>query len=212
MSHIIAIPIGSVFGHLTVIDGPLPKNKSAYVCRCECGRKKTVRGVALRHGQMKSCGCSFKTARPTTSKYGQAGEWNKPEYKIWLGLKARCLNPKNCNWARYGGKGIRLCERWALSYRNFLADMGRKPTPKHSIDRLDYNGHYSPDNCRWATRIEQQNNRTDNRWIQFNGQTHTIAGWARTFNIPYTRFSNHLRRHDFDIGLTMAAIAHCDSR
>lgn len=100
---------------------------------------------------------------------------------IWLGVKQRCLNPKNPQFARYGGRGIEICERW-LSFQNFYADMGEPPGGL-TIERIDNDGNYEPSNCRWATRREQQNNRSVNRFIEFRGQRQTVAQWADELGI-----------------------------
>lgn len=108
------------------------------------------------------------------------------EYRAWRGLKTRCLNKKNAKYPKYGGRGITVCDRWLNSYENFLADMGRSPSPKHSVERKDNNGNYEPGNCRWATDKEQANNRRSSRIIQYNGQSKTIAQWADEIKIDQT--------------------------
>jgi len=105
------------------------------------------------------------------------------EYCAWRGMRKRCRNPNNADWARYGGRGISICERWD-SFANFFADMGLKPSPKHSLDRINPNGNYEPENCRWATAMEQANNRADkNKKFTLDGITLTQSEWARRIGI-----------------------------
>lgn len=102
----------------------------------------------------------------------------KPEYNVWIGMLHRCANPKRYGYYRYGGRGIRVCERWQASFEDFLADMGPRPSPDHSIDRIDNDGHYEPGNCRWATDAEQRRNRSDNRVLCFRGESRCLTDWA----------------------------------
>lgn len=111
------------------------------------------------------------------------GKSNTPEYYSWMCARMRCENPNDKRYARYGGRGIEMCERWRRSFSNFLADMGPKPSPQHTLNRKDNDGNYEPSNCCWATEIEQHSNRADNRLISHNGVKLTIAEWARQTGI-----------------------------
>ena len=163
--------IGQVFGRLTVVKDsgerdPL-RSYVLWLCKCSCGKRCLARSQVLLNGTKRSCGClyaeSLKTRRNRLRHGESTGDGrDTPEYHAWQGLKGRCLNPSNEDFAHYGGRGIKVCARWQSSYENFLADMGRKPSPEHSLDRINNDGNYEPGNCRWATYTEQNNNRRKN--------------------------------------------------
>lgn len=115
--------------------------------------------------------------------YKTAGKYSS-EYSIWMNMRARCNNPRNTSYDRYGARGIRVCDRWESDFLNFLEDMGRRPSPDHSIDRHDNDGDYTPDNCRWATRKEQCRNRRSSKFIEFRGHSKTVAEWAELIGVP----------------------------
>lgn len=150
---------GRVFSRLTVqaFDGTAGGQGARWRCLCSCGNEVTVRGQHLLSGMTKSCGCQRSdSAKLTNRRHGMAGT---AEYRCWVNMKQRCLNPANTAWANYGGRGITICQRWADSFEAFLDDVGRQPTAEHSLDRIDNNGNYEPGNIRWATRSAQMKNR-----------------------------------------------------
>ncbi len=160
--------------------GKNPQGNSLWDCRCDCGRKaEAVIGSNVKNGSIVSCGCY---RRERTAVMGRAqrkhGMWDSPEYGAWQQMRRRCYNPRCHAYLDYGGRGIRMCDRWRHSFENFLADMGTRPTPKHSIDRIDNDGNYSPENCRWATRTQQLRNTRASRRLTFDGVTKTVAEWV----------------------------------
>ena len=116
-----------------------------------------------------------------------------PEYKAWQQMKIRCFNPNRKDYSHYGSRGIAVCDRWKNSFENFLADMGLKPTPKHSIDRIDNDGDYQKDNCKWSTRVEQQNNRSSNRLITIEDVTLTITQWEKKMGFSKNVIQDRLK-------------------
>lgn len=165
---------GQTFGRWTVIErAPNRGRHVCWLCRCECGNTGIVISSNLTSGISRSCGCLHIDTITTHNNTGT------PEHAAWNAMKSRCYTKSNVGYPYYGGRGIAVCERWRNSFENFLADMGHKPTPAHSLDRIDPNGDYCPENCRWAVLETQANNRRDNRFLTFNGKTQTVAQWAR---------------------------------
>jgi len=115
--------------------------------------------------------------------YKTAGKYSS-EYSIWMNMRSRCKNPKNNRYSTYGARGISVCPQWDKDFVNFLQDMGRRPSPDHTIERIDNDGNYEPSNCRWATRQEQARNRTTSRFIQLEGETKTLAEWCEIRGLP----------------------------
>jgi hypothetical protein len=144
---------------------------------------------ALLAGNTKSCGCwRVEVARNLgnkTSKHGDAGtHWNgnsvyaKPEYRVWSSMIQRCTHPTHQSYANYGGRGITVCERWKNSYTDFLSDVGRRPSEKHSLDRIKNDLGYYPDNVKWSTPAEQVRNSRVARNLTYNGETMCVTDWA----------------------------------
>lgn len=185
---------GLRFGRLLVIEMVLsgtkllyPKNRAVWKCLCDCGNERIVLGNYLVKGYSKSCGCHTKER-----SYGQT---KNPEYKIWRNMQKRCYDTKNEKYKDYGGRGIKVCERWLISFKNFLFDMGKRPSVKHTIDRINNDGNYEIENCRWATTKQQARNKRNNRWIDYNGERKILQDWAEFFNVSQSALSNNILRH-----------------
>ena len=165
------------------------------LCSCDCGNEVTVRESALRSGNTKSCGCLHREVAAETCLSRVAhGLKGIPEYRTWGHIIQRCTNPNNKAWHHYGGRGIRVCDRWRNSIDAFLEDMGRRPGPEYSIDRIDNDGNYEPGNCRWATKKVQQRNKRDNRLITCRGRTQCLGAWAEEAGIRWHTLRERLRR------------------
>jgi hypothetical protein len=173
--------IGETFEKLTVI-AELPRDARSrrwYLVRCDCGNERAVCGANLRPGNTVSCGCY--RSRMASVTHGDASKGARSaEYTCWTQMKQRCSNPNKDKFHYYGGRGISVCQRWINSYESFLADMGRKPSAAHSIDRVDVNGDYEPSNCRWATSSEQIRNRRKPPAKQRISRPWDINGVSRT--------------------------------
>lgn len=183
---------GRVFGRHTVIErvGNSATNRARWLCQCECGTQLVVGGKELRRGSTQSCGCLSKERRRTNRvTHGKA---RTPEYNIWTGMLKRCRNPNDASFGNYGGRGIRVCERWN-SFENFIADMGPRP-PGLTLERRDNAGDYSPENCCWAAYTVQARNRRNNRMLTANGETKCMAEWTDSLGGHITLVRQRLRR------------------
>lgn len=165
-----------------------------YICLA-CGKSGTGNPHRITSGQTKSCGClTGKLISERLKKHGCAIKGNPtPEYRIWAGMKRRCRDSKEQCYKYYGGRGISYCESWE-KFENFLADMGKKPSSRHTLGRLDNDGDYEPSNCAWQSRKEQANSTSRNHFETFNGETLTIAQWANKLGVPYGRLQLRLYR------------------
>lgn len=182
---------GRTFGRLTAV-GPIRKVKDksgrsliVWQCRCSCGNVIETRSCNLISGDTASCGClHIDTVVARSTKHGHAKRSGEsPEFSAWARMVSRCEQPSMRNYAYYGGRGIKVCDRWRHSFSAFLEDMGPKPTRRHSIDRIDFDGDYEPSNCRWATHLEQMANTRRNRMLTAFGETLHMQEWCRRMGI-----------------------------
>ncbi len=182
---------GEIFGRLTVVrEAPQFGWRRRAQCRCQCGTIIVCDMAKLRTGWTRSCGC-FKR-EVTGNRARTHGRTNTPEYRIWCDIKKRCTNPRCKSWKDYGGRGITMCARWLRSFVAFLNDMGPRPSPKHTIERLNNNLGYSPSNCVWILKSEQMRNMSTNYRITFEGRTQCLAAWAEELRVPAGRIWNRL--------------------
>lgn len=174
---------GKKYGKLTVIEqsGKDKHNNILWKCQCECGNVTSVSGYRLRNGVVKSCGC-FRKEFPA-KRFRRHGLRHHPLYVIWVDMRRRCETEKDCRYKDYGGRGISVCEEWHdfQIFYNWAIKAGYKE--ELSIDRIDNDENYTPQNCRWATREEQANNKRNNRPICIDGETKNLFQWCRQYNI-----------------------------
>jgi len=152
--------IGKKFGRLFVIsESKRQGNNIKYLCKCDCGNMSEVFGFSLNNGNTKSCGCLLsETTRKLATKHSHTLNRNpSPEYRTWSSMIQRCTNPNNKNYKNYGERKISVCDRW-MKFENFIEDMGERPCKNYSIERLDVNGNYEPENCIWADKFSQSQN------------------------------------------------------
>lgn len=166
---------------------------------CDCGNVIEANGYNVKRGLTLSCGC-LQQHNPNRRTHGCS---SSPEYAAWAAMKSRCTNPKCGEFTYYGARGISVHPSWLSSFETFLADMGKRPSPKHSIERQDVDGDYTPTNCYWATREVQANNTRSNVVITYLGRTQTIAQWANEIGIPYARLYYRLVKANWPINKAM---------
>jgi hypothetical protein len=185
---------GKIFGRWTVLKraANTKQGQAQWYCRCECGNEKTLKSILIRRGISRSCGClKSEVVIARSTKHGHATNGISPTYHSWVGMIARCTNPRHTSYARYGGRGITVCKRW-YNFANFLADMGEKPKDR-SIERRNYNKNYEKANCYWATASEQASNKRNNRLLTAGGETKTLSEWARKLGMSPATIADRLK-------------------
>jgi hypothetical protein len=179
---------GKDFGRMTVIRSlDMRNNRLFWECRCACGAISEVDGANLRSGHTTSCGC-YKLERISQAQFKHGHGHGSPIWHSYYHALRRCNNPKDPRYPRYGGRGIKMLY---ASFEEFLKDMGPTWEQGLTLERKNNDGNYEPGNCKWATRIEQANNRSTNRKFEYNGTTKTVAEWARQFKIvPHVLYAH----------------------
>lgn len=186
---------GKVFSEWTVIRlGEKKNGKTHWICRCSCGREENVCSASLINGVSTRC---VKCYQKTMGTHGHTKKGKEhPLYNIWISMIARCDNPNHLSYKYYGGRGIKVCDRW-YDLLSFAEDMG--PRPKRlTIDRIDNNGNYEPSNCRWVTYKQNSRNKRSNRIIEYHGIKKCISEWAEFFNIRNDTFDHYMKRNGFE--------------
>lgn len=184
------LPIGFRHGRLVVIGYSANKSgRRLHIVKCDCGK---IKGLCRTHAETRnSCGClKNELAKRRNTKHGWYGT---PEYRTWSSMKARC-RPLGKGRKYYSERGIFVCERWATSFEAFIADMGHRPSEHHSIDRINNDGNYEPGNCRWATLVENNNNKRNNLFIIVDGKSMTVAQWANKTGISRTAILYRIKK------------------
>lgn len=188
---------GKKYGRYTVLEyvGQNKDHKAVWKCQCECGTIKNVSGKELRSGKTKSCRCyirekSLENPALWKPKHGLS---NHPLHQIWRDIKMRCDNPNMENYKHYGGRGIKMCDEWKDFQAFYDWSMKNGYEKGLSIDRIDTNGNYSPENCRWASMKVQQNNRRNNKILTINGETKTMSEWADFYSMKYTVVKSRIK-------------------
>lgn len=164
-------------------------------CQCDCGNTVELRTYSLTAKRaQKSCGC-IRLIQPNSRKHGLS---KSPEHQAWSGAKSRCYDTADKGFVNYGGRGIVMCDRWREDFRAFYADMGPRPAKGFSLERRDNNGHYAPENCYWAPRIVQANNKRRVKIMNINGESLTMSQASRKFGIRYTTLRARILRQGMD--------------
>ena len=172
---------GKVFGLLTVVARSEDKTAVWYECLCACGNRHQVRGGNLTNGSTTSCTCVQRqaAAERIKARLTTHGESKTKLFRVWVSIKTRCNKPHDPSFKEYGARGITICAEWDKSFEQFKKDIGKRPSPNHSVDRKDNYGPYCKDNCKWSTPLEQAANTRVNRNIEYEGVTKCVAVWAR---------------------------------
>lgn len=202
--------IGKTYNKLTILNFETPEDyknkKTGYIqkqhvvtCKCNCGNLWTGKLQNIKRETTTSCGC-YKTKTLKENPRGKThGLVNTSEYYSWNAMKNRCLNKNAPNYHNYGGRGITVCDRWKDSFENFYTDMGSKPKKGYSIDRIDNNGNYEPNNCKWSSQKEQTNNQRTNKLLTYKNKIQTLSQWCEELNLNRDTVIERLNKYKWTI-------------
>lgn len=185
---------GFRFGLLVVLGMASTGRSTKWDCQCDCGNRSVVRTTDLNNGSTLSCGC-FSKSKAITHGATAAGK-KHPEYTVWSAMKARCHNPLNKRYHDWGGRGIVVCSEWRSDYGAFISHVGRRPSSRHQIDRIDNARGYEPGNCRWVLPSENCRNTRRSRIVVLWGIAAPLVAWADSFSIEYHTAKKRLNRGD----------------
>lgn len=202
------VHLGDRFGRWTFLNEEDKVGKFRMMkVKCDCGVEKIISYSSLKYGLSKSCGClSEELKKERSTIHGETvGRKLTAEYKTWESMLKRCYNENDHTYKNYGAKGVKVCDEWRKNYAQFLNDVGRKPTPNHSIDRYPNNkGNYEKGNVRWATSIEQVRNRTVTRFVEHLGKNKALAEWAEIYKTSYKLFWKRLKKCGGDMEILIS--------
>ena len=194
---------GKRFGRLVVIEQSdyIEPGRPRWLCRCDCGNEVVVKGVSLRRGDTKSCGCITKERAIAMAKaHVTHGKTKTRLYRIWFGMKCRCHKKTAPDYPRYGGRGITVCDEWRNDFQVFYDwAMANGYQDNLTIDRIDSNGNYLPGNCRWVDSSAQNNNKRNNHYVTYNGETLTISEWSKRLGISKETLHSRLVKYGWSV-------------
>lgn len=203
---------GLVFDRLTVLrEGKrTPRGDTRWWCRCSCGAATLARTSHLRSGCSRSCGCLSREA--VARRHTTHGDYGSVEYRTWRGMINRCYYKRGIGYANYGGRGITVCPEWHHDYATFLASVGRRPSSKYSLGRIDNDGNYEPGNVTWQTSAQQSVNKRTNHFLTRDGETLTLKDWARRLGIYECTIRERIRRGQDPLAPSQQSTGRCVRR